>query len=61
MRRGPNPLHGYTVVGERLLCGVNATRKRRVLIPDEITKLLLDRNPCFECVSVAKQQMAVPV
>lgn len=56
MRRGPNPMHGYTVAnGFRTLCGVNATRKRRVLIPAESEKLLTDRNPCFECTYVAKQ------
>lgn len=55
MRRGPNPLHGYTVNGERTLCGRNALRKRRVLIPAEAEKLLNDVNPCFECAYVAKQ------
>lgn len=56
MKRGPNPLHGYTVAnGDRTLCGLNPTRKRRVLVPAETDKLLIDVNPCFECAYVAKQ------
>ena len=56
MSRGPNPMHGYTVLnGERTLCGRNAIKKRRVLVPAETDKLVSDVNPCFECAYVAKQ------